>query len=175
MQDELNRAIEEYRHNWQLLVEQRHNRTFFENQKPTAVAWKMKDADELHARFSELRDLCDQIHFGWVNERWLITMRLKGEPLNWGMSVIKLMQRRPGSSDATGLDHVDFYSAENDAANTVLQAESDLKWNEERNGEHCKWTSVWFAGVEAKIRTDTVLAPCIAELQDIETALTASA
>jgi hypothetical protein len=51
---------------------------------------------------------------------------------------------------------------------TVLHAEDDLKWNEERNGEHCKWISVWFAGSEAKLRTDTVLAPCIAEMQDIE-------
>ncbi len=168
MKNELNQAIEEYRRNWQSLVKGRRNRTFFEKQKPTAVAWKMADAEELHVRFNELRDSCDQIHFGWVNDRWLVTMHLKDAALAWDISVVKLMQRRPGSSDAVGLDHIDFYCTENDAVATVLHAEDDLKWNEERNGEHCKWISVWFAGSEAKLRTDTVLAPCIAEMQDIE-------
>jgi hypothetical protein len=33
----------------------------------------------------------------------------------------------------------------------------DLKWSEEKNGDHCKWLSIWLDGAEAKLRRDTVL------------------
>jgi len=108
MIDKLNQAIEMYQAGWQGFAKSRVQVAFFEDQRPTAAAWKMADAAELHQCFDELRDLCDQVHFGWVNERWLITMHLKSAPLAWDISVIKLMQRRPGSSDAVGLDHIDF-------------------------------------------------------------------
>lgn len=172
MIDKLNQAIEMYQAGWQGFAKSRVQVAFFEDQRPTAAAWKMADAAELHQCFDELRDLCDQVHFGWVNERWLITMHLKSAPLAWDISVIKLMQRRPGSSDAVGLDHIDFYSPDNAKAADVLHAERGVRWNEERNGEHCKWISVWVDGREAKLRTDTVLSPCIAEMQEIEDALT---
>lgn len=78
-----------------------------------AVVWKMADAAELQRRFDELRDRCDQIHFGWLNERWLVTMHLKDSSLSKGISIVKLMQRRPGSEDAVGLDHIGFFSLGN--------------------------------------------------------------
>lgn len=171
MVDELNQAIEMYRAGWRVFAKSRVQAAFFDGQRPTAVAWKMADAAELHQRFEELRDLCDQIHFGWVNERWLITMHLRGTPLAWDISVVKLMQRRPGSTDAIGLDHIDFYNPDNTKTAEILRAEQGVRWNEERNGEHCKWISVWVDGKEAKLRTDTVLSPCIAEMQEIEAVL----
>ncbi|MGI0133883.1 MAG: hypothetical protein ACREBW_02860 [Candidatus Micrarchaeaceae archaeon] len=174
MRDELNEAINSYRQKWQDYAARRQDKAFFAAQMPTAVAWKVADAEELHRRFVEFREECDQIHFGWVNERWLVTMHLKNTPLAWNISVVKLMQRRPGSTDAIGLDHIDFYSLENAAASKVLTVEPDLQWNEERNGDYCKWMSVWFEGTEAKLRTDTVFSPCIAEMQAIEDTLLGS-
>jgi hypothetical protein len=163
-----NTAIEAYRAAWQDVVEARADKQFFSAQSPTALGWKVEDADELYRRFDEIRDLCDQIHFGWVNERWLITLHLKDQTFAWGMQIIKLMQRRPGSKDAIGLDHIDFYSSANNILSEKLAQEVDIKWNVETNGEYCKWVSVWFVGGEAKLRTDTALSPCIAEMREIE-------
>ena len=155
-----------YLNDWQVLVSERSNTDFFEALKPTAVGWKCTDRTELMQHFVELRDLCDQVHFGWVNERWLVTLHLKEQTLPGGISLIKLMERRPGSTDAVGLDHVDFYTTAPVKANIDL--EEDLDWNEETNGAHCKWVSVWFEGGEAKLRRDTVLKVCADEMLEFE-------
>lgn len=155
-----------YLNDWQVLVSERSNTDFFEALKPTAVGWKCTDRTELMQHFAELRDLCDQVHFGWVNERWLVTLHLKEQTLPGGISLIKLMERRPGSTDAVGLDHVDFYTTAPVKANIDL--EEDLDWNEETNGAHCKWVSVWFEGGEAKLRRDTVLKVCADEMLEFE-------
>lgn len=170
MINELNQAINAYYKKWDQLVRARHNQAFFTALTPTAVGWKTKDQADFDHRFAELRDHCDQIHFGWVNERWLTTLHLRDEALNSGLTTIKLMQRRPGSSDPTGLDHLDFLLGEADAK-AVLGSEPDLKWTEEKNGTHCKWISVWFENTEAKLRRDTVYDVCVAELQETSQAV----
>jgi hypothetical protein len=80
------------------------------------------------------------------------------------------MQRRPGSTDAVGLDHIDFMDMEETNTKAVLADESDLKWTEEKNGL-CQWTSVWFDGTEAKLRTGTVVDVCIDELEEVNSKL----
>ena len=168
MIDELHQAITTYQAKWQAHISKRKNKAFFEHLMPTAVAWKTEDIADFDARFIQLRDVSDQIHIGWVNERWLATFHLREATLPEGLTVIKLMQRRTGSTDAVGLDHLDFYfNPDVFKAKEVLAAEPDLTWNEEINGEHCKWLSVWFEGSEAKIRSDTVLDVCIDEMKDI--------
>lgn len=168
MFEEINTAIDIYQAKWQKLLAGRKDKAFFDGLKPTAVAWKVEDFPELQRRFHELRDFCDQIHLGWLNERWLATMHLRGDAkLGQGLEVIKLMQRRPNSKDAIGLDHMDFLIPEGMDVKAVLTAEKDLKWTEEMNGEFCKWISIWFDGTEAKLRSDTTLDVCIAEMQDI--------
>ena len=168
MLDELNAALASYQKKWRTLLDNRENKDFFEGLRPTAVAWKTEDAADFDVRFAELRDQADHVHMGWVNERWLATFHLRTATLIDGITVVKLMQRRPGSSDATGLDHVDFLIVpEGTNAKDVLSHEAGLKWTEELNGDHCKWISIWFEGTEAKLRSDTTLDVCIKELQAV--------
>ena len=167
MIDELNQAIEAYHAKWHTLINSRTDRTFFQDLKPTAVGWKTENGNDFSKRTAELQPLCEQVHFGWVNERWLGTFYLRDEVV-CDVRIIKLMQRRPNSTDATGLDHLDFLLPEGPDAKAVLQAEAGLKWSEEANGSHCKWLSVWFDNTEAKLRTDTVLQVCADELLEYQ-------
>jgi hypothetical protein len=175
--EKLNAAITTYREKWTQLVATRQDKVFFESLQPTSVAWKAEDLADFDARFAELRDHADQIHFGWVNNRWLATVHLRDTALALGLTTVKLMQRRPGSVDATGLDHLDFHldPQQSGSAKDVLAAEPDLNWNEENNGDHCKWLSIWFAGTEAKIRSDTVYDVCCSEMQEVNAAILSGA
>jgi hypothetical protein len=173
MINELDIAIEDYQSKWQTLCAARADQAFFEHLKPTAVAWKVADLETFNACFAELRDRSALVHSAWINERWLATFYLD-EALTGGLKIVKLMQRRPESADALGLDHFDFLIPENSDAKAVLNSESALKWTEEKNGDHCKWLSVWFAETEAKLRSDTVLEVCAQELLDAQKAVQGS-
>lgn len=168
MLEELNTAIDVYAAKWQKLVATRKNKRFFEKLKPTSVGWKTVDLADYDQRFNELREFCDQIHIAWMNDRWLAAMHLRDQSLGLGIEVIKLMQRRPGSSDDIKLDHIDFLIPENVDVKTILAAEAGLEWTDEKNGDFCKWTSIWFEGTEAKLRTDTTVGVAIAELQAVD-------
>lgn len=168
MIDELDSALKIYLEKWQKLISSTKDKQFFERLISTAVGWKTTDLAEFDTRLAELREHADQIHIGWVNERWLATIHFRDASLAGGLTVVKLMQRRPGSTDAIGLDHVDFYLNPKDGdAKEILSQESSLKWTEEMNGEHCKWLSIWADGIEAKLRSDTVLDVCIEEMKDV--------
>ena len=69
MVDEFRTQLKNYFKDWQLIVDERVNSEFFTALKPTALGWKFTDRDEAMARFAEIRDLCDQVHFGWIDER----------------------------------------------------------------------------------------------------------
>ncbi|HEY5805787.1 MAG TPA: hypothetical protein VIS56_00175 [Candidatus Saccharimonadales bacterium] len=166
MFDELNRAIDEYQSKWNVLVAQRKNKDFFERLKPTAAAWKAADQAAFDQMFGLWRTACDYVVVTWLNERWYAVMHLKTDTLSGGLEIIKLMQRRPNSTDATGLDHIDFLDTEETNTKAVLAEEPDIKWSEESNGDS-KWTSIWFEGTEAKLRQETPLDIDIAELQQI--------
>ncbi|MGF7228668.1 MAG: hypothetical protein ACQR33_01660 [Candidatus Saccharibacteria bacterium] len=166
MLDELQKGLETYLNGWRQFAKQRHNEQYFADLKPTAVAWKFTDRQELMQRVDEIRDLCEQIHFGWINERWAVCAYLKDDSLAEGVRIVKLMERRPGSTDPVGLDHVDFYTADADVKSHVEQ--EDIKWTEESNGQHCNWISVWFEQGEAKLRTDTVFRVCADEMMEYE-------
>lgn len=156
MFDEVNTALNDYFSKWQALVGARKNKEFFERLKPTAVGWKAADLTEYDRLFAEWRDACDQIHVARINDRWLASLHLTDVTLSGGIAIIKIMQRRPGSTDQIGLDHVDFLDMEETNTKAILAEETDVKWTEEKNGV-CEWTSLWFDGTEAKLRMDTVL------------------
>jgi hypothetical protein len=174
MLEELHAAINDYTMKWQGFAKNRQDIGFFEKIQPTAVGWKTEDLTDFIARFDELQALCDQVHLGWVDERWLATMHLRDEALPQGITLVKLMQRRPESTDATGLDHIDFLLPNGTDAKVVLQAESEVEWTEEFNGDHCKWISIWFDNTEAKLRSDTVLQVCADEMLDLQESMISS-
>jgi hypothetical protein len=172
MLDELNTVISEYWTKWQALVAARKNKAFFEALTPTTVCWKAVDLADYDRRLAELRDHADHIHTAWLNERWLTTLHLRQEKLEHGIEIVKLYQRRPGSTDATGLDHLDFYFKPGTPdAKELLGQESNLKWTEETNGEFCEWLSIWFEKTEAKLRSETTFDVIIKELEAINRGL----
>lgn len=167
MIEELQTEIGKYWNKWEKLG---IDHPFLVSVRPTSVAWKTKDLADFDVRFAELRELCDQVHVASINDRWIATMHLKPFELPHGLEVIKLMQRRPGSTDATGLDHLDFLIRGDGAIKKQLET-SNLKWSEEMNGDHCKWLSIWFDGTEAKLRSNTVIETCIDELREVDRSL----
>jgi hypothetical protein len=163
---ELNTTLSDYQLKWKTLAAGRRDRAFFDNARPTSVGWKVADLGEFDKDFAVLRAFSDQIHLGWINERWVASFHLREKQLPWGIELVKLMQLRPGSSDRTGLDHVDFLTLDGLSAAILETSEPDLNITDEQNG-HCKWVSVWFGETEAKLRNETTLDVCIAELQDV--------
>lgn len=168
MLQELTTAINSYVAKWQAFAQERHNQVFFETLPPTAVGWKVFDHLDFEATCKQLMELSEQAHYGWVNERWLTTFYLKDDVLPQGIRIVKIMERRPGSTDAVGLDHVDFYVPKGHDAKEMVAKESEVRWTEETNGTHCTWISVWFDGTEAKLRTDTVLQVCADEMLEYQ-------
>lgn len=166
MFDELNRSIDEYMGKWQALVNARKNKEFFERLKPIAAGWKVADFEEYERLKREWRGSMDMLFENEMNGRWIAEIHLKDTKLSGGLEIIKLMQRRPGSSDALGLDNIDFMDMEETNTKAVLAEETDIKWTDEKNGL-CVWTSIWFDGTEAKLRNGTVLDVAIDELQAV--------
>ncbi|HET7320469.1 MAG TPA: hypothetical protein VFI84_02690 [Candidatus Saccharimonadales bacterium] len=169
MIDELNVSLQKYSKNWEKLVAERNNKEFFEGLKPVAVGWKVADEAEYKKVYEELRGQCDRIVETWMNGRWIAKMHLKDAKLTGNIEIIKLMQRRPGSSDALGLDHVDFYSPAVAGADAILKQEPGLKWSWESNDvvDDYDWISIWFSGTEAKLKAGTVIDIVIKELAEV--------
>ena len=169
MIDELNKAIEAYHIKWHTLVAGRQDKAFFETLQPVAVGWKVAAREEYDQLRTELHDKCDMIVENWMNGRWIAKMILRDENLASGIKIVKIMQRRPNSTDAVGLDHLDFYSLEVEHAEAVLAKESNLKWSRESNDiiSGYEWISLWFDDTEAKLKSSTVLDIVTAELQEI--------
>jgi hypothetical protein len=174
MVDELNAALKIYSASWQKLVQSRKDTKFFKDLQPTAVGWKVADRTEYDHMLASLHDQADLIIQTWMNGRWIAKVHLQDAELEGGIRILKVMERRPGSSDAVGLDHLDFYSPAVSGAEAILQKEPDLKWSRESNDvlEGYDWISVWFDGTEAKLKTDTVLDIIITELQQLNKKIT---
>lgn len=173
--NEIESATKEYFTKWNNLVEKRQNKTFFESMKPVAVGWKVEDRAAYDAMLAGLHDDADRIIETWMNGRWIAKVHLKNATLPGGITIVKVMQRRPESTDAIGLDHVDFYIPEKVDLAEVFASESDLKWSEESNDviDNYNWISLWFDGTEAKLKFDTVLDIIQAELKEINEEITA--
>ncbi|HSX30689.1 MAG TPA: hypothetical protein VLE99_02130 [Candidatus Saccharimonadales bacterium] len=174
MLDDLTIALTEYNRKWQKLVSERQNKALFEGLKPIAVGWKTKDRAEYDKLVAELHDQSDQIIETWMNGRWVAKLHLKETQLWGGIALVKIMQRRPSSTDAIGLDHVDFYGPALAETETVLKQEPGLKWTRESNDiiAGYDWLSVWFDDTEAKLKPDTVLDIIQAELKELNRKLT---
>lgn len=164
-----NDALQKYFEAWSELVATAHNQQFFDGLRPAALGWKVENRQELDARFEALRESCDYVYWGLINGRWIVTMHLREDTFFQGIKVIKLMERRPGSVDRTGLDHVDFLAKNIADAGDILEKEA-MQWTYETENPYVKWYSIWFANTEAKIRDKSVIAVCIDELEGIKEA-----
>lgn len=169
MREELTAALTAYQHDWQVVAETCHDPEFLTALPATNVAWKVAEQADFDRRFMALRELSTHAHLVWLDERWIATFYLK-EALPWNIRLVMLMQRRPGSSDHLGLDHVGFMLPEGINADKALANEPQLAWAHEA-GDYAKWISIRFNGMEAKLRTQTVLDSAIAELQEVRTKL----
>jgi hypothetical protein len=167
--DELNKAIQEYQIKWDALVAGRKNKEFFESLKPTAVGWKTVDRDEYDNLVAELHDQADLAIEVWMNGRWIAKIHLKDAKLANGAEIVKIMQRRPGSNDVVGLDHVDFYGPDPAQIEAVLKQETNLQWTHESNDVVAgyEWLSIWFADTEAKLKHDPILDIVRTELEEL--------
>jgi hypothetical protein len=176
MIDEVNKLLDMYEQNWQKLIAVRHERQFFASLKPTAVGWKVEDRAEYDKLVAVLHDQAGHIMETWMNGRWIAKFHLKDTVLSNGAQIIKIMERRPDSTDAPGLDHVDFYTPDIKLAESVLKSEADLRWTWESNDiiEGYDWLSVWFDGTEAKLKSDTVFDIVAAELTALSAMITGS-
>jgi hypothetical protein len=170
MLDKLNEALQDYDQKWQKLIAGRTDHAFFEALKPTAVGWKTTDRAEYDRLLAELHDQADNVAEIWMNGRWVAKLHLKDVRLTNGVEIVKIMQRRPGSTDAVGLDHVDFYGPEVAQMERILTSEPGLKWSRENNDilAGYDWLSIWFDGTEAKLKHETVLQIVRAELAELD-------
>ena len=169
MLEEIQVAVEDYQKKWADFVSQRRDESFFTRLKPVAVGWKVADQAEYGRLYNELRDVCDKTVETWMNERWVAKLHLKQSTLPAGIEIIKLMQRRPGSRDSVGLDHLDFYSPAAADAEKILKSEKSVKWTLETHDvtDNYQWLSIWFAGTEAKLKPYTVIDLVVRELQEL--------
>jgi hypothetical protein len=174
MINELNESLNTYNQKWSELVAARKDQKFFTALKPIAVGWKVADQAGYDKVYNGLHDQCDRNIETWMNGRWIAELHLKDITLEGGITIIKLMQRRPGSDDALGLDHVDFYSPRVVEAEHILQTEQGIEWSWETNNviAEYNWISLWFDGTEAKLKSDTVLDIVQAELRELNEAIT---
>lgn len=167
MIERINGAIDTYQEQWNAMLDGCNDRTFFDSLTPTSLGWKVGDEADYRHACAQLMSKSDQIVETRMNDRLIAKIHLGDVALSGGIEIVKVMQRRPGSKDATGLDHIDFYHPDMAAAEMALSSEPHLRYSQERNDiiEGYPWLSVWFGNSrEAKIKNYTVLDIVQAEL-----------
>lgn len=159
MIEDINATLKDYHTKWATLVADRSDKAFFESLVPVAIGWKVADVAAFDTAVAALRDHCDFVLHTRLNDRWIAKMVVRKPATDWPIPVIKIMQVRPGSTDALGLDHIDFYANQSPAEIEVALQKEGLKWTHEVNhdGDKYPWASLWFAGTEAKIKHYSVL------------------
>jgi hypothetical protein len=158
--DKINSSLKTYFKEWDSYIKDLD----YLNLTPTSVGWKVKDIQKFNKILSSSLDskLTIQSHIGLVDHRYIASIVLS-KPFYKNISVLKLMQRRPGSTDPVGLDHVDFYSNKLKSIETELN-KTDIKWEFQSNEAH-KWISLFFNDNEAKFFDHTVIDVAVSELK----------
>ncbi|HIA91894.1 TPA: hypothetical protein EYO12_02115 [Candidatus Saccharibacteria bacterium] len=141
-------------------------------EKPTAIGWKVAGSD-FHSSLRAIMEFwggVEQVHIGTVNDRKIASL-VFSESFARGIQVVKLMQRRPGSSDEIGtVDHVDFFVTDIDAAHRRAEG-SGLLVEAQANDAH-SWLSATLEGEhftrEIKFVDRSVLAIGVRSLADAE-------
>jgi len=129
LEHELQLSYEEYVQHWQALLEAQKLNDSLGAMKPIAVGWKVATIDAYNSLYQDFRTASDRIVETWMNGRWIAKMHLRELRIGDDIEIVKLMQRRPGSDDAVGLDHVDFLCSDITKIEAVLQAQNAVKWS----------------------------------------------
>ncbi|MGH7195912.1 MAG: endonuclease/exonuclease/phosphatase family protein [Candidatus Saccharimonadales bacterium] len=106
----------------------------------------------------------EQVHIGTVNQRFIASVLLR-QPVKDGIKIIKILERRAGSSDLLGLDSIDFIIKDLQQSYQTLR-KAGASVIEESNDMH-NWLSLRFGAqkYEAKLVDYVVLQVAVKELQ----------
>lgn len=153
----LSQSLDKYFIKWDEYIARMGLYSIAEKMRPVAVGWKVGSRTEYRRVMSVLDNYATQIHSVSVGKRKIATVVLE-EQLTRGLSVIKVIERREGSRDVVGLDHVDFYLPIIDGIAEMLER-NEANWRRQGNDNY-KRLSVRFgpeSTFEAKIIDHTVL------------------
>ncbi len=153
----LSQSLDKYFTKWDEYVARMGLFAIADKMRPVAVGWKVGSRAEYRRVMSVLDNYAAQIHSVTVGKRKFATVVLN-EPLARGITVIKVIERREGSRDVVGLDHVDFYLPMIEGIAEMLER-GEANWRRQGNDTY-KRLSVRFGPeslYEAKIIDHTVL------------------
>lgn len=153
----LSQSMERYFAKWDEYVARMGLFGIADKMRPIAVGWKVASRAEYRRAMSVLDNYAVQIHSVNIGKRKVATVLLE-EPLTRDIKVIKVIERREGSRDTVGLDHVDFYLPIVEGIAEMLER-GQANWRRQGNDTY-KRLSVRFGPeslYEAKIIDHTVL------------------
>lgn len=153
----LSQSLDRYFMKWDEYVARMGLFGIADKMRPVAVGWKVGSRAEYRRAMSVLDNFAVQIHSVSVAGRKIATVVLE-RPLARGISVIKVIERREGSRDIVGLDHVDFYLPIVEGIAEMLER-GEANWRRQGSDTY-KRLSVRFGPeslYEAKIIDHTVL------------------
>jgi len=130
----------------------------------TTISWKVAEKATLFENLYQIGDAVEQTHVGTVNGRFIASSVLHA-PYQ-GMRLLKIMERRSGSSDRLGLDGLDFYVSDMGQVKTLLQKTGSAVQAEQYDMH--RWLSLRFGSenqYEAKFVDHLVLRVAIEELE----------
>jgi predicted metalloenzyme YecM len=153
----LSQSLDKYFAKWDEYVARMGLYAIASKMRPIAIGWKVANRAEYRRVMSVLDTYAKQIHSVEVSDRKFATVVLS-EPLARGVTVIKVIERREGSRDVVGLDHVDFYLPIIEGLAEMLER-GEANWRRQGNDTY-KRVSVRFGPeslYEAKIIDHTML------------------
>ena len=153
----LSQSLDKYFTKWDEYIARMGLFAIADKMRPVAVGWKVGSRAEYRRVMSVLDNFATQIHSVNVGKRKVATVILT-DALARDIKVIKVIERREGSRDVVGLDHVDFYLPIVEGIAEMLER-GEANWRRQGN-ENYKRLSVRFGPeslYEAKIIDHTVL------------------
>jgi hypothetical protein len=153
-------TLNNYDQTWQRLLKGKGLNSF----RATTLSIKVASKVELYKMLQENTDNIEQVHIGTVNARYIASAVLK-QPYH-GLNILKILERRSGSTDPLGLDSLDYLIV--DINQTFKQLKTaGLPIIKEYNDVHA-WLSLRFGDhneFEAKFTDHLILEVAIKELQ----------
>lgn len=157
------KALKEYDKAWKAFLVVYHAEPIGTMARPTTLSWKVADKAELFTCLEDNAAHIEQVHIGTVNDRYIASAALK-QPFE-GLPILKILERRPGSTDPLGLDSIDYLIKDKEKVFTLLE-QAGAAIERQHNDVH-DWLSLRFGDrkqYEAKFTDHLVLEVAIKEL-----------